>query len=345
MSDRQHMSVPARYYARVAEILDRQGTNIGALFARAQVPLSALASPDAEIGLDQIERLFAEISQEADLGDLAFAIGESLKLSSHGILGYGLLTSPTLDYAFRLLARYFSAILPMFRLRYRHQDGMAEAVLTASVRMSPICLNFHIEAAMIAWYWEVRELLQGEEPRFEVYLSTPPHAAQHRYEAMRGMTCHFGWPMAAGMRVLYPRDLVKRKLALADSSALKIAEQRCAEAVRRIESRGSLADWVEHMVWDARDEMPTLENLAEAMNMSPRTLDRRLKEEGRSFRAMTNSIRHQRACALLEAGELSVLEIAYELGYADPANFTRAFRKQAGCAPSVWASAQAGSNN
>ncbi len=65
-------------------------------------------------------------------------------------------------------------------------------------------------------------------------------------------------------------------------------------------------------------------------------------DEGASFRELSRQIRFQRACELIQAGQLSMLEIALELGYRDSANFTRAFRREAGCAPSQWLAAQSG---
>jgi AraC-like DNA-binding protein len=74
--------------------------------------------------------------------------------------------------------------------------------------------------------------------------------------------------------------------------------------------------------------------MARILNLSPRTLERRLAQEGGSFRAYARAARHARACELLRAGRLGITQIAYQLGYGDAANFTRAFRREAGCSPS-----------
>jgi AraC-like DNA-binding protein len=61
--------------------------------------------------------------------------------------------------------------------------------------------------------------------------------------------------------------------------------------------------------------------------MSARTLRRRLREEGVSFREVLADVRKSLALDYLERSTLSVAEIANLLGYEEPANFHRAFRK------------------
>ena len=75
--------------------------------------------------------------------------------------------------------------------------------------------------------------------------------------------------------------------------------------------------------------------LARLLGVSDRTLKRRLQQEGSSFRALAQAARHARAQALLEAGHLSLTEIAAELGFADLSSFSQAFKRWSGAAPSA----------
>jgi AraC-like DNA-binding protein len=88
------------------------------------------------------------------------------------------------------------------------------------------------------------------------------------------------------------------------------------------------------MLREASDGVPSLTELAHTLNLSARTLDRYLAREGSSFRELSTRVRHQMACELLRGGTLNITQIAYQLGYTDAANFTRAFRRQANCSPS-----------
>jgi len=77
----------------------------------------------------------------------------------------------------------------------------------------------------------------------------------------------------------------------------------------------------------------TLDQVAERMHVSVRTLKRRLAEHDTSYSALLDEARRDRATHLLRAGELGVDEIGARLGYSDPANFARAFRRWTGISP------------
>lgn len=81
------------------------------------------------------------------------------------------------------------------------------------------------------------------------------------------------------------------------------------------------------------DESLTIGDSAALIGMSERTLQRRLAEDGTSFNEVLDQIRFDAARQLLQNDSVSVTDISGELGYKDPANFTRAFRRWAGVSP------------
>ncbi len=70
--------------------------------------------------------------------------------------------------------------------------------------------------------------------------------------------------------------------------------------------------------------------------MSVRSLQRRLLEIGLTHRRLLDEVRFEAACHMLERTETSLAQIASNLGYADPANFTRAFERWTGQTPSAY---------
>jgi len=80
----------------------------------------------------------------------------------------------------------------------------------------------------------------------------------------------------------------------------------------------------------------SLEALATELSMQPRTLNRRLQAEGKTFRELVNEARFEVARQLLAGTRMEVTNIALALGYADPSGFTHAFQRWSGVAPSEW---------
>jgi AraC-like DNA-binding protein len=88
-------------------------------------------------------------------------------------------------------------------------------------------------------------------------------------------------------------------------------------------------------------EHPTRERVASRLNISARTLQRRLNDWGVTFEELVDEYRRDRALRLLMRDDHSVLEIAYSLGYSDPAHFTRAFKRWQGVSPRTYRNAVA----
>ena len=78
---------------------------------------------------------------------------------------------------------------------------------------------------------------------------------------------------------------------------------------------------------------PDREIVANEMNLSPRTLQRRLSEQNSSVKKIVESTRHQLPVSYQEQQHLSVNEVACSLGFNDPSNFSRALRRWEGIAP------------
>ena len=84
---------------------------------------------------------------------------------------------------------------------------------------------------------------------------------------------------------------------------------------------------------DFRDELPSFEELTGLLNMSARTLRRRLEKEGTSYQRIKDNARRDVAITLLSREGLTVSEVAERVGFSDPSAFHRSFKKWTGQSP------------
>jgi AraC-like DNA-binding protein len=78
---------------------------------------------------------------------------------------------------------------------------------------------------------------------------------------------------------------------------------------------------------------PQLETLADLLNLTPRTLQRKLHKQETNYRTVEEAVKHEVANLLLKNDSISFEEIAFKLGYADQSSFNRAFRQWTGTTP------------
>ena len=330
------LAIPARYYLRVGEVLMSSGVDLPQLLQPLGLDLLSLSKPTASLSLAQIDRLLQSAVLLTQREDLGFELGRVLKLSSHDIVGFGILSSPNVDYALRLVSRFFRLILPAFQMRYQRDAEHMRVRFEAIAAMSPLCMHVHLEALATATHCELGELIHDRLPPCRIQLSMPEPAHAQRYRELPGAQVVFKPQQPPFVCLQFPASLAQQALSLADESALQMAEERCREMVRKVVSRRDVAGWVRMMLNEGGQGLPSLGELAHTLNMSIRTLDRHLKRENTGYRELLHAARLQRAKTLLVDGEQSITAIAHELGYSDAANFTRSFRKSTGQAPSEY---------
>jgi AraC-like DNA-binding protein len=319
--------IPSRYIAQLVDYLELTGVARADLLRAARI--RTLDDPRGQLTVRQTEALIDAAERLSGRQDLGFELGKLVKLTSHDILGYALLTSGTLAQVFRLLSNYQRLIEPFFTLRVHRRPGSVDLVYTPAVAVSHRSMRSFQEAIAVSNHFEIFALLQGRLPPYDIHFSIepPPHAA--RYRELAPARIHFGDAMP-GLRLTLDAGLLDVPLAMANPRAMRAAEERCKSLLRGTQANRRWSDWCRMMLREAEDCQPTLDQLAGFVNLSSRTMSRYLDAEGASFRDLSLQVRTERARTMLAEGESSVTQIAYRLGYTDVASFARCFRRRTG---------------
>ena len=109
----------------------------------------------------------------------------------------------------------------------------------------------------------------------------------------------------------------------------------CEAQMPQPDQRGSASAGVARLLGAALADNPKLAEIAERLHVSERTLRRQLRQEGTSFHAIHDRLRIERALALLQEPRLSIAAVGAQVGFRDPREFRRAFKRWTGATPSV----------
>jgi AraC-like DNA-binding protein len=132
---------------------------------------------------------------------------------------------------------------------------------------------------------------------------------------------------------------------LYDESVYRANVIKCRELIVARESAGSAAGSVRNRLRNHFDSQvlqreerlpPTLQQVAGEMHTTPRTLIRHLRQEQTTYKEIMETLRREYAAELLRNARLTVADVATLLGYREPANFGRAFRRWNGISPAAW---------
>jgi len=337
LSIKQHGQLPAirAHYADIlCQLAEERQVSKAELLKAADIRPSLLGHPENLITVDQFSALCREAIQRSHDPSLGIEYGKWLKFTTHGALSQAAISCDTVGQALAVLIKYFR-----IRFVYMKLDCFTEgdeAVLQLDVLHDMDDLyRFTVEVVMSS-LMDVNLLLFG--PRLldggSCRMSFPEPADMRPYQALVGISLTF----AAGTNQLrFRREFLELPISLSNPVARRVAEAQCEEELRLLEAAESAVGRVERVLESVRDgRLPGIETVAGELKVSPRTLRRQLNNEGARFQDILGSIRHRRALELLKKGNLSVDAIADRLGYSDPSNFGRAFRKWEGVSPTHW---------
>jgi AraC-like DNA-binding protein len=267
------------------------------------------------------------------LGDppgLGLEAGARYHPTTLGMLGFAVISRPTLRDAVEFAMRYADLSITHIPVTLRDEGGLFSLLLDASpvpVRLRRFLVERDLAAAA---HVAQSEALGGLRPRRVRFGFPPPPGGLRRYEEVFGLQPEFDAPEHG---LAFDSALLDRPLPQADAFAARMAEEECRRLVEQRLPRAGLAGQVRRVLLGRPQAPPSLDEVAGMLRLSPRTLRRRLAEEGASYRNLLGEIRGKLAQELLRDGRLTVEEVAQRLGYAETSSFTHAFRRWTGQAP------------
>jgi AraC-like DNA-binding protein len=322
------------------------GFNVQTLFKEAGVKIDLIRLEDARVSPLQLISLLEQcVALTPPDKHFPFVLGDTFAFESLPEFETLLTTSPTLREALRVADLARQVVLPWLKLEVKEEGDLARVIVGLDVPLPNFeryGLPLHLVTdAILACIRKFGRSLQGSDEGFVgvwVKRDPPPNAAQ--FESFFGVPARFNAPSDA---LIFERRILDLPLEGAfpalHEQAQFLAEQRLGKEVKR---QGVAAE-VESLI--GRD--PALlalgvEDMADRLGLHPRTLQRRLKEEGDSYLHVQARMRHRLACQWLRDGDVTIDDISARLGFSDRRAFTAAFKRWEGTTPSAWREREGG---
>ena len=322
---------PIAFIQAIAEAYAQRGLRVDEALKKAQIEPKLLKKDHARITAMQMELMSGIAMQELDDEGLGW-FSRRLPWGSYGLLVRASLTSPTLSLALGRWCRHHGLLTDDIRLSLTERNGMATLQLD-EVRDLGVFREFCVVSVLrnalgvACWLTDSRIPLSATQLRF----APPVHA--NSYRVLFDGPTHFKAPtnclqFDAGYLALPVRR---------DEAALQHMLQRALLlTVRPYRRDRLLVEKVRQTLAQHPEQSRNADDLAAWLNMSARTLHRQLQEEGASLQQLKDSVREQRARALLLRTSKPLKQIATEVGFSNEKSFIRAFKTWTGQAPEAF---------
>ncbi|QRY61255.1 AraC family transcriptional regulator [Gordonia sp. PDNC005] len=309
-------------------LAEASGVEPTACLAGTGLDAAELRRADAEVSprqeLTVITNLVDAVDDPTGLGVTA---GMRYQLTTYGMFGFALLSSPTLRSAIDVGLRFLDLTFVFSRIRPVETSDGVELLLDAP-DVPERLRRFVVERDAAAVCAIHRDLTGGPAPAVRIGFDEPADSAAYR--AAFGALPDFGAPETV---IAMSDEQLDVPLPRADTHAAALAQAQCREILRSRSTRSGLAGRVLDLLSGDPAHPPTADDAARALAMSPRTLRHRLAAEGTSYRDLLQEMRRRLAEEMLLSGRLTVGETAQRLGYVEVSSFSQAFRRWTGVGP------------
>jgi AraC-like DNA-binding protein len=193
----------------------------------------------------------------------------------------------------------------------------------------------YIFAALVI---RIRMRIRPELQVRRVELCQPEPEAPGPYREAFGAPVHFGCPADW---LWFSDEEWRSPTAGADAALARLIEEHARILAHRLPQPAGFAAQVQKAIAAAPHEGGSAPDVARALNVSVRTLQRKLVATGTTFREVSEGVRGRLAQGYLTDRRVSIAEVAFLLGFSDQSSFNRAFRRWTGQSPGRWRRRQA----
>jgi AraC-like DNA-binding protein len=301
---------------------ERLGFDIGVMLGAAGLTRDGLAEQDRPITVEACDKFYGEAARQRVVPNLPLRLACEIPMGAYPLLDYLVLSSATVGDGLRRLSRYLSLASEAIAFDVEEDADVTRIVYTRGT-------DFAVQYAVALALRHLRNETDGRLAAEYVTFTRPPDDPEEYARVVGCPVRGSGWagfvlsaaawqlPMRRGDPVLC-QVLEQQASSLASRQG---ADDTLVRAVRRaLTSRLTGGD-------------TTIAAVARELATTPRTLQRRLAEEGWSFQALVEDTRRRAAAHYLSNRSLSIAEVSYLVGFSEVAAFHRAFRRWHGCTP------------
>ena len=319
-------TIPINYLARASEVISEAGFSIDTFLSESQLEPADLQNIEAEIAKDDYYSVLETIIKAIDIDGFGLRVGHKFSVGDYGVLGYAFLSSPTLMSAIKTFFRYQTIVGNGAMFEEAINLEGSRVVITAKSHLPAGALNrYEVEASFGQWSKTAESIsMNGASLDFtqvNFNFSKPAYAAM--YDVMFNCPVQFDQPEN---QIIFDRETLDQRFTMANEITASLCENQCQEILQNLKKQGGLVEDVRRIIINKPGQMAQPEDIANQLNMSYRTLRRRLSAEGLSFKQIHKEVVMGLATAYLRQTDLSTQEIAFLVGYSEVANFHRAFK-------------------
>jgi AraC-like DNA-binding protein len=330
MPHAQQHTVPIALASQLVQLVRRWNVAADDLLPGAGLSGGGMKDPAERLPVATMCALLERARDLTGEPGLGYYLGLQMRATLYGYLGFAALSAASLGDALALAVEYAPIFSTALSIDLSIHGGLASIRLEERANLGSV--RDIVLISMTLGLREMGQALTGQRLNGSADFAIPEPDYQARFAHLIP-TARFGQPMN---RIVFDAAVVDLPIVMADPLALRLAQQQCERELDHLGFDSRLAARVRRLVAGDEGVRRSMEEVAQCLDMSPRTLRRRLVEQGVSFAALVDHERRNRALDLLRSSRLSIQDIAARLEYRTSSSFVRAFHRWTGETPATY---------
>ncbi len=298
----------------------------------AGIPESALEDPEFKIMPSQELGFYAAACRELSHADLGLIIGPRYHISTYGMLGLAAMTAPNV---YQCYHRFFDHIVmtwTYFRFTL-YEDGAWGVLEMEPLRDLGDAYTFMRDRDISAAYGIACEALGRRLPLVRVDLKQKSSDYEEQYTNIFKAPIKFNAEREA---IVFEKEWLDAPLHRADPATSNVFASQCERISAALRNEYNLTEHIRTLVLNWEDAPKTLEEVADVLHITPRTIQRKLSAAGTSYKELVEEVRTNTAIEYLRSTDMSIEAIGAAVGFADSSSFSHAFKRATGKTPSAF---------
>jgi len=312
----------------LAKTLEQYGCDSASMFSEYGLDLESISSNDEQIPAIPMQSIWRKAVEMTGDEGFGLACAQNLHAASFQGLGFAWITSNTLKDAFDRLVRYYRLISSggEVLLQENDDDIWLWYKIPKGGQGAPASLD-----AALAVFIQLCRFTKGDD--FRCKHVEFQHAApldKSRFESFFQCPITF---LADENRLLFSREELEIPLPMANPALARANDQVVIDYLKK-NDKGNIVNEVRASIIEQLPSGKISQNsIASQVHLSNRSLQRKLAEHGTSYKQLYEEIRKDLAMQYLKESHRTISEVTYLLGFSEPSNFTRSFKRWSGTTP------------
>ena len=313
----------------------KHGVSLDSLYQQAGLDMREISRAKVMLSASDVDSILQAYRDIKGEDGFFLELGQNIRFDSLGAVGSMVATSATPREAFDDFAQFKDIIHPYVNFQLLDYGSGRTAVVFEPEEDEPLAHKAYYAELFFSAFISLSLLLLSDGPKqAEVRFKYKEPANVDQYREVFGPNLVFE---AQRNELIFETEWLDIELPSASPEFRKLSSQKVLSELSKLPSQDNLVARVVRCIEDhIGHSVLSMQKVADKLNTTPRTLQRRLKEENVTYAALRDQVLYKHARRYLIETDLDMATISANLSFSEPATFNNAFKRWSGMSPGAY---------